>query len=438
MHRNTLRSIGTDSQSNLLPTTPRSLEEAELSEALVAELIMKIFLTHGDLGLVDIAQRLLLPANIVEEVLAFLRAERLVELRRRGSTLSDADYGLSEVGRARATEYFRRCRYAGPAPVTLKDYKDQILKQSIADMTVSADIVAQAYTGLVVSSDLRDLLGAAMNSGKPIFMYGPAGSGKTYLAESLVRLLRGDVYVPYAITVDGEIIQVFDPQIHHPVQSASKTPTLDNRSRVDERWVRCTRPVVIHGGELTLPMLSLQYDQVTGFYHAPAHVKSNNGLFIIDDLGRQLISPEQLMNRWIVPMEHRRDYLMLHTGTSFEVPFDVKLVFSTNLPPDTIADEAFLRRLGYKIHVGPVGEPEYRQIFLNVCAEYEVKNDEASLSDIFRHILALHRRHERHTVACYPRDLVSHVRDFTKYRNMPLAITPDLIDWAWDSYFASQ
>lgn len=424
--------VGTKPVRAMLPIAPRSLEETGLSEQLLIELVAKIIYLRGSLSLIELAQHLRLSAMIVERICEFMRAERVVELLRRGATNGDADYGLTEHGRSRATELLRKCRYAGPAPVTLDNYAAQVRRQSFADMRVTHADVENAYRHLVIRPELRDLVGSAMNSGKPMFLYGPSGSGKTFLAESLMRLIHGTIYVPYALVVDGEIIQVFDPIIHRTVETEATPNSIDNRQRVDGRWVACQRPVAISGGELTLDMLNLHYDRMSGFYQAPAHVKANNGLYIIDDLGRQIVRPEELMNRWIVPMDRRRDYLSLHTGGSFEIPFDVKLVFSTNLSPQTLADEAFLRRLGYKIFVGAVTEAEYEQIFRGVCDELEVEfNDEA-----FRFLLDIHQRTDRPTFACYPRDLISQVRDFSTYQDLPVELSPKLIDWAWHSYFA--
>lgn len=418
----------------LPPAAPRKLADTGLDEQTLIELISKLLYLRGNMRLIDVAQHLRLPTAIIEETFVFLRAERVVELLRRGASAGDVDYGLTERGRVRAAEFMGKCRYAGPAPVALRDYAAQVRSQSVADMRVTRADIEIAYRDMVVRSELRDLIGAAMNSGRPMFFYGPSGSGKTFLAESLVRLLRGTIYVPYALLVDGEIVQVFDPLIHRPVDAGTTHGRLDNRARIDERWVACARPVAISGGELTVDMLNLQYDHVAGLYQAPAHVKANNGLYIVDDLGRQLVRPEQLMNRWIVPMDRRRDYLALHTGGSFEIPFDVKLVFSTNLTPEAIADEAFLRRLGYKIHVGPLSETEYEQIFRQVCAEFDIE----FRPDAFEFLLDLHRRMNRMTFACYPRDLIAQIRDYSAYRERPVELTPQLIEWAWHSYFAKQ
>lgn len=416
------------------PIAPRSLEESGLSDQLLVELLAKAIYLRGSMSLIELAQHLRLPASIIEGVCEFMRSEKMLELLRRGATSGDADYGLTEHGRSRATEFMRKRRYAGPAPVTLESYARQVRNQSFADMRVTHAGVEAAYRNLVIRSETRDLVGTAMNSGKPMFLYGPSGSGKTFLAESMMRLLHGTVFVPYALVVDGEIIQIFDPIIHHPVETEFASGGLDNRQRIDSRWVACKRPIAISGGELTIQMLDLHFDRIAGFYQAPAHVKANNGMYIIDDLGRQLVRPEDLMNRWIVPMDRRRDYLSLHSGGSFEVPFDVKLVFSTNLTPEKLADEAFLRRLGYKIYVGPVSESEYEQIFRDVCDEFGI----AFNADAFQSLLATHRRQGRPTFACYPRDLLSQVRDHATYQERPAELSPQMIDWAWHSYFAEQ
>ena len=418
----------------LPPAAPHRMSDTGLNEQTLIELIAKVLYLRGGLSLIEIAQHLRLPTNIIEELLGFLRTERVVELRRRGASAGDIDFGLTENGRVRAAEFLRKCHYAGPAPVTLSDYTAQVRRQSIAEMRVNLADVERAYRGMVVRNELRDLIGAAMNSGRPMFFYGPSGSGKTFLAESLVRLIHGNIFVPHALIVDGEIIQVFDAMIHHVAEAGNIPNGIDNRARVDERWVACARPVVISGCELTVDMLNLKFDPAAGYYQAPAHVKANNGLYIVDDLGRQIIRPEQLMNRWIVPMDRHRDYLALHNGGSFEIPFDVKLVFSTNLTPEDVADEAFLRRLGYKIHVGPVSESEYLKIFEMGCAEFGI----AFNAEAFEFLLGLHRRTGRPTFAAYPRDLLAQVRDATAYREWSLDLTPELIDWAWHNYFATQ
>lgn len=417
------------------PRAPRTLEDTGLPLLFLVELATKLMFVRGQMRLTEIAQRMHLPATVLESLLAFMRAERICEVMRRGETDGDVLYELTDAGRTRAAEYLSRCKYAGPAPVSLAAYVAQVEKQSVTKMRVTREDVNDAFRGLIINPEVRDQLGAAMGSGRAMFLYGPAGAGKTYLAERLSLLLDGDVAVPHAILVDGEIIQIFDPLIHHPVEDHSRPSVLDNLMRPDLRWVICKRPVAITGGELTMRMLDLDYDASTGFYQAPPHVKANNGLFVVDDLGRQLIKPEQLMNRWIVPMDRHHDYLALHSGTKFTLPFDVVLVFSTNLMPSEVADPAFLRRLGYKIHIGPMDEDQYRNIFTRVCEERGVPFDQAAFETL---VEEYHKVHRQPLLACYPRDIINQIADLARYRGEPARLTPDSLHWAWHNYFASR
>ncbi len=422
---------GTEEGSAPIPPAPRSVAATGLPEIFLVDLAAKAMLLRGISHLTELAQLLRLPAVALEELLGSMRTERLVELTRRGAVQGDVSFALTDAGRARASESLRKCFYVGPAPVALEAYVQQVRRQTIGNVRVTREALDAAYEGLVVNDSLREKIGAAMNSGRPMFLYGPAGSGKTYLAQSLARLMHGTVAVPYAFFVGGEVVQVYDPIVHRGLESEPHPLAFDGRARPDERWVPCKRPVVTTGGELRQEMLELRLDPSTGFYQAPPHVKANNGLFIIDDLGRQLVTPEQLMNRWIVPMDRRTDYLALNTGTTFELPFDLVLVFATNLAPRDVADEAFLRRIGYKIHVGPVDEQEYRAILKAVCAEYGVPYDEAGAEML----LAQHHRLERPTLACYPRDVVGMIRDYGVYHGKPPELTPNTVIWAWHNYF---
>ncbi|MCC4115641.1 ATP-binding protein [Aromatoleum toluclasticum] len=422
-------------ESGTFPRAPRTLDETGLPLLFLVELATKLLFLRGQMRLTEISHHLHLPASVLEALLAFMRTERVCEVVRRGETDGDILFGLTDAGRARASEFLARCKYAGPAPVSLADYTEQTDRQSVTKMRITREDVNDAFRDLIINPEVRDQLGAAMGSGRAMFLYGPAGAGKTYLAERLSLLLEGNVAVPHAIMVDGEIIQVFDPLIHTPVDDGQRPAGLDNLQRADLRWVRCQRPVAITGGELTMRMLDLHYDMSTGYYQAPPHVKANNGIFVVDDLGRQLVKPEQLMNRWIVPMDRRHDYLALHSGTKFSLPFDVVLVFSTNLMPSQVADPAFLRRLGYKIHIGPMNEDEYRNIFTRVCEERGVPYDETA----FRTLLHdYHKVHNKPLLACFPRDIIGQIADLARYRGEPARLTPDALHWAWHNYFASR
>jgi hypothetical protein len=364
-----------------------------------------------------------------------MRSERLCEMVRYGETDGTMAYTLTDLGRARAKDFLERCQYTGPAPVSLSGYVKQVEKQSVMDMGVTRETLQRAFEGIIVRQDLLDQFGAAMNSGRPILVYGPAGSGKTFLSERLVGLLSGNVAIPYAIEVGNEVIQVFDPVIHQPVAiEETRRSVLDRGRNDDGRWVLCRRPVVLTGAELTLPMVDLQFDQKARFYQAPPQIKANNGLFIVDDLGRQLVSPQDLMNRWIVPLDRHVDYFGLHTGKKFQVSFDVIVVFSSNLQPSKLADEAFLRRLGYKIFVGPLPETDYRRIFMEVCEQSGIPFDEKG----YRYVLKeLHARNGKPLLACLPRDILGQLRDFARFNGREPTLSDDLLEWSWHNYFAS-
>jgi energy-coupling factor transporter ATP-binding protein EcfA2 len=418
-----------------LPRAPRTPEETGLPFLFLVELVAKMLFVRGQVRLVELSAHLKLSVSVLDPLITFLRAEKLCEVTRRGDSGTDADltYNLTDLGRTRAAEFLSRNAYTGPAPVTLAAYNAQINAQSVAQMCITREDMANDFTGVVVSPILLELLGAAVNCGRAIFVHGPAGAGKTYLAERMTGLLKGNISVPYAILVDGEVVQIYDPIVHRPVNEASeKSSGLDKRTPLDTRWVRAMRPAVVTGGELTLDMLDLQFDHGTRFYQAPPHLKANNGIFIIDDLGRQRCSPIELMNRWIVPMDRRVDYLSLHTGYKFQVPFDVIVVFSSNMPPEQLADGSFLRRLGYKIHVGSLTELQYEQIFRQVCEEFHVPYT----AEAFHYLLnELHYKEMRPLLACYPRDILAQVRDLARYDGKAPVLDAGVLDWAWNNYF---
>lgn len=417
---------------------PRSVEETGLPFLFLAELLSKVLFQRGQMRLPELAAHLKLGAAVIDPLVAFLRAEKLCEVARVGTSGTDADlsYVLTDAGRQRAQGAVARNAYAGPAPVTLAAYTAQVLAQSVADVHVTRAAMDGAFAGVVVNPHVLAQLGAAMNSGRALFLHGLAGSGKTYLAERLRDLLHGTIAVPHALMVDGEVIPFFD-SVQHVVEGECETRSgngLDRGHAPDLRWVRCVRrPAALAGGELTLDMLDLRFDPHTRLYQAPPHLKSNNGIFIIDDLGRQRCTPEALMNRWIVPMDRNVDYLTLHTGHTFQVPFDVIVVFSSNFVPQRLSDGAFLRRLGYKIEVPPASVEEYAQLFRQACACLKLEVDGGS----FDYLLDLHRRHDTPLLACYPRDLVRQLRDLARFEARAPTLDRASLDWAWDNYFAS-
>lgn len=417
-----------------LPPSPRTVEETGLSFQFLVELLTKALFLRGQMRLLDLVSHSKLSVAVLEPLLAFMRTERMCEATRSSEAETAIAYTLTELGRLRAEDYLRKSQYVGPAPVSLHAYVKQVREQSVANMHVTRDQLTQVFGNLVVKESILKQFGAAMNSGRAIFLYGPAGSGKTFIAEHLAGLLSGDVAIPHAIVVDSEVIQVFDPLTHVALLPVNGNGELgiDRRMSTDARWILCHRPVIKTGGELSLSMLDLDFDESARFYQAPPQVKANNGLLIIDDLGRQLTPAVDIMNRWIVPLDRHVDYLALHTGKKFMLPFDVIVVFSTNLAPSKLADEAFLRRLGYKIYVGPLSEDEYRLITQQVCEELKVPFSE----DGFNYLLQEHHyKTGKPLSACIPRDILEQLRDIARYEEKPAVMSKELLDWAWDNYF---
>jgi hypothetical protein len=416
---------------------PRTVDETGLPFLFLAELLGKILFQRGQLRLAELAAHTKLNVSVIDPLIAFLRSEKLCEVARIGNSGTDADlcYILTEAGRARAQAALGRNAYAGPAPVTLAAYVAQVAAHSVANMQVTRGAMAATFDGVVVNPVVLDQIGAGMNSGRALFLHGAAGSGKTYLAERLRDLLVGTIAVPHALMVDGEVIPFFDNVQHCVIEAAvAEAPSLDRGSAPDGRWIRgVRRPAALAGGELTLDMLDLRFDPHTRLYQAPPHLKSNNGIFIIDDLGRQRCTPEALMNRWIVPMDRNVDYLTLHTGHTFQVPFDVIVVFSSNFVPQRLSDGAFLRRLGYKIEVPAASTDEYARLFRQACESVGVAFDAAS----FDHLLACHRERGVPLLACYPRDLMRQLRDLARYEDRAPELSRRTLDWAWDNYFAA-
>ncbi|MDT3679996.1 MAG: ATP-binding protein [Burkholderiaceae bacterium] len=425
---------GAGTVDKLAPSAPRTLAEAHLSESMLVDLLVRLLARAGELRAGEIASRLGVALSVIDPTLEFLRAEKLLEVPRRGSFDADVAYQLTDAGRKRADDAFDKCRYVGPIPVSLHDYVARVEMQSVKRLRVGREAVHRALGDAVASEAMVDRLGAAINSGRGIYLYGHSGTGKTYLAERMVRVVDGPIWVPHAIHVDGEIIQVFDPLIHHSVDDSAGPGVLDRQVLGDRRWVKVKRPVVVTGGELTMEMLDLEFDAHSRFYIAPPQMKANNGMMILDDLGRQRVPVRELMNRWIVPLDRNVDYMALHTGTKFQVPFDANVVFSSNLPPSEIGDPAFLRRLGYKIHVGPLDEGGYREVFRQACKRSNLEFDQAAADYL---IGTLHARSGLPLYATIPHDVISKLRDRATYLGEQPRIDGESLRWAWDLYFAA-
>jgi len=413
-----------------VPHTPTSVKETGLGLGFLTDLALKIMYSEGNLSGYELTERMKLPyPGVVEQVLEFLKREKLCEVKGTGGFAEAAyQYAISDKGRAMAREALDRSQYAGPAPVTLEAYTEAIHRQPLGKVVVHQRTMRQALAHLVISEKAFAQLGPAVNSGRSIFLFGHPGNGKTVIAESIGQMMLGDViYIPYAMEVGGHVIRLFDYVNHVLVEASSAT----DRTH-DPRWVRIQRPVIITGGELTLETLDLVYDENNKYYEAPFQVKANGGMLLIDDFGRQQARPRDLLNRWIVPLEKRVDYLTLHTGRKIEVPFDVLIVFATNLAPRDLVDEAFLRRIRHKIEVKDPTWDEYREIFRRVCAEKDVPYDDGGLTYLIQEHYLKPNRPRR---ACHPRDIVDQLRDIARYLNVPPALSKDLIDRACNAYF---
>ena len=420
------------------PHMPGTIEDTGLPPDQLSQLMLKSMYGGEATGLL-LSERLRLPYVILEPLIERARIERLIEVRGASGTGTAAyRYMLTDLGRERARQFYDINQYVGPAPVPLAAYIEFMAKVRAARGYVDRDRIKGGFSQLIVESELLEQLGPAMNAGKAVFLYGPPGNGKTVLGEGMGRAIGGDMYVPHALDVDGQVITVYDPVNHEPLEEAlgadDLTGVITGASR-DRRWVRIKRPVVMVGGELTLPMLDLTFNNISKFYEAPLQLKANGGVFIVDDFGRQRMRPEDLLNRWIVPLESRVDYLTLHTGKKFQIPFDVLVVFATNLDPASLADQAFLRRIPYKIAIQDPTPDQFSRIFELNCRRRNLKFHQVMVA-------YLHRRHyepyNRPLRACQPRDLIEQVTALCRFRGHEPVITRELLDAACESYFIDE
>jgi hypothetical protein len=402
-----------------------------LAQDFLCDLLAKHFYWGGVLNQQQLVERTALAWPVLEILLNFMRTSGYIEVLSPHESSALLRYTLTERGRNLALDAQLKSGYVGYAPVPLALYERVVQAQSIHKNVVTREDMARVFQGFVIRESVLAQLGPAMHSGRPIFVYGPPGTGKTFIGTHLLNLMADTVLVPYALAVGDYVVQFFDPSIHHPLATANESSQLMLDAGHDPRFVRCKRPSVVTGGELTLDMLELSHDVTTKQYFAPLQLKANNGIYMIDDLGRQRVETTDLLNRWIVPLEQKLDYLTVGSGTRFPVSFDVVLMFSTNLNPLDLADEAFLRRLGYKVRFEVLTPEEYEAIWRQVCEKHAIAFDAAA----FRYVLELYRKEDRLLLPCQPRDLLGLVMDLCRYEGTTNQVTAERLERAWNSYF---
>jgi len=407
---------------SFLPPVPQTFADLGVPESLVLDLMLRRMVIEGFSSMTGLSKAIRVSLPIVDLVFKHMRQQQLVEVK--GMSGNDYQFVLSAAGKQLASERFQVSQYAGACPVSLNEYHAAAKSQS-ARITVDRRLLRQAFSDLVVSDKMLDQMGPAIISQTSIFVYGPTGNGKTSLAERMLRVYQDAVMIPYAVEVDNQIISVFDPVVHQPIDREEVD--------VDPRWILCKRPCIVVGGELIPSMLELRLDESSGIYAAPLQMKANNGILLIDDFGRQLMSPRDLLNRWIVPLDRRVDYLTLRYGIKFQIPFELMVVFSTNLEPSDLADEAFLRRIHNKIYVEAVDAASFDQIFSRVVASRNIQAESDSAEYLRKLCLRDGRAELR---ACYPSDICNILLAIGRYEGRPPQMTKPELERAAALYFA--
>jgi len=409
----------------IAPKAPTELAKAQVEKGVLTDLALKLACTTARFNTEFIADELGLTVHLAAAVLDLLAREGLVEETLKTTELR-SHYQTSQRGREHGARLMEICGYIGPAPVSLEAYGAMLRWQFANTPQVLPEQVAAALSGLVLPTKAVELAGLAISSGRSLFIYGPPGSGKSSVGRQIHAALPGDCWIPYAISVANNVIRVFDDQMHQRVEVA--------RERVDRRWVRVRRPLIVVGGELTLESLDLVYSPTMRYYEAPPHLKANGGVFLVDDFGRERVSPEQLLNRFITPMEYQIDYFTLLTGQKIQLPLRHVLIIATNLSLERVTDPAFLRRMGYRLYMGPAAPEQFGRIFQNYARRHGV----AVPAERIEKLLERYRAENRELRACEPRDLIERSRDICRFRSKPLELTQEVLDLAWLGYFGTE
>lgn len=418
------------------PLAPETLREAGLSQTFINDLILKTIYSYGSIVGRDLAQFLCLPFKIIRDPLKFLKDEKCVEITG-GDLVGEVSYqfALTDLGRHRAQEAIRQCAYVGPAPVPLEDYVEQTYRQSVTGIYCDPELLRSSFSHLVIREELFNAIGPAIISGRSVFIYGPPGNGKTAIARSIGDFMNragGSIYIPHAFLADASIVTVYDQSLHviddDPLNDRTDDPDSTVRQLLttgttDARWVRIRRPVIVTGGELNLEMLDLRYNAEANFYQAPIHFKANGGVFLIDDFGRQLVSPKELLNRWILPLEDRHDFLTVASGKKFQVPFEQLIIFSTNLDPKDLVDDAFLRRIRHKVQIHAPTRDVYEKIFNAMARKLGMNPCPEAIDYLYERYYTAGRSPR----ASDCRDLLEIVQSICRYRRQPVHLTRDLI-----------
>ncbi len=417
---------------------PTTIEETGLNPGFLADLLLKMIYYAGEISANDLAVQACLPyVGVLEKVLEFLKREELVSIiGARGLGEKSFTYAISEKGIKRAREALERSQYIGPAPVPFTRYCELVMMQGLEHTRITPADVERCLAHLVISPEMKDRIGPAANSGRSFFLYGPPGNGKTTIASAIPKMLGGHIFVPYAVAIGTDVIRIFDSLVHERLlqeEDPTRHTNLYHRNH-DARWVKIKRPIVMVGGELTLETLDLIFDPVSKTYEAPFQMKANGGVFLIDDFGRQQMSPDALLNRWIVPLESQIDFLTLQNGMKLEIPFRLLIIFSTNLDPAALIDEAFLRRLRHKLEVTNPTDREYHEIFKRVCQARGFNYDQ----QLFVYLLKEHYvKPGRALKSVHPRDILDQIIDICNYRGITPYLSKELIDQACAAYFVN-